>query len=99
MLRRVRIYDPNRPIRGRHCTEHANKKQVVTEHFRGSGGHKYINKRGKQGGIEALGTSVSYILVILTKAQAFLSTATQSSCFKRLRVWGIPRAFTKARTL
>jgi hypothetical protein len=26
---------------------------VVTEHFRGSGRHKYIKKRGKQGGIEA----------------------------------------------
>jgi hypothetical protein len=30
------------------------------EHFRGSGQHKYINKRCKQGGIEALATSVSY---------------------------------------
>jgi hypothetical protein len=34
----------------------------VTEHFRGSGRHKYIKKRCKQGGIEALATSVSYKL-------------------------------------
>jgi hypothetical protein len=27
---------------------------VVTEHFRGSGRHKYIKKRCKQGGIEAI---------------------------------------------
>ncbi len=44
MSRRVRIYDPNGPIGGRRCTEHANKKQVATEHFRGSGRHKYIKK-------------------------------------------------------
>ena len=64
MSRRVRIYDPNGPIGGRRCTEHASKKQVATEHFRGSGRHKYIKKRCKQGGIEALATSVSYSLLI-----------------------------------
>ena len=61
LSRRVRIYDPNGPIGGWRCTEHASKKQVATEHFRGSGRHKYIKKRCKQGGIEALATSVSYI--------------------------------------
>jgi hypothetical protein len=61
LSRRFRIYTPNGPIGGRGCTEQANKKQVVTEHFRGSGWHKYIQKRFKQGGIEALVMSVSYI--------------------------------------
>ncbi len=60
LSRRVRIYTLNGPIGGRRCTEHANKKQVVTEHFRGSGQPKYSKKHGKQGGIEALVTSVSY---------------------------------------
>jgi hypothetical protein len=44
LSRRVRIYTPNGPIGGRRCTEQANKKQVVMEHFRGSGQHKYILK-------------------------------------------------------
>ncbi len=59
-MRQVCIYTPNGQIGSRRCTEHANKKQVVTKHFRGSGRHKYIKKRCKQGGIEALATSVSY---------------------------------------
>jgi hypothetical protein len=36
----------------------------VTEQFRGSGRHKYIKKRCKQGGIEALATSVSYNMIV-----------------------------------
>jgi hypothetical protein len=63
LSRRVRIYTPNGPIGGRRCTEHANKKQVVTEHFRGSGRHKYIKKRCKQGDIKALAMSISYIVL------------------------------------